>query len=291
MTDLTGRQIARNRETQDQPSFASHREQVMRLISEAAAGLAARGSTSSESDELPTITVIGAGNCQDIDLPALAGSFREIRLIDLDAVAVDAAVSQFTADVTSRIRILAPIDIAAPLMSFSEFDGFDAAQRSALLAALESSSLQNELPVSDVVVSTCLLSQLNDSASQIVAPASPGFLPFIQAVRRGHLVRLLSLTAAAGRALLITDLVSSDTVPDLARTLPADLPKLMLKCLQSGNFFSGLNPAVVQHDIQHIPGCLQLCASSRILQPWHWHLGPRTFAVYAVEMVRCSAND
>ncbi len=261
----------------------------MRLISEAAAGIAARGLTSPPSDKLPTITVIGAGNCQDIDLPALADSFREIRLIDLDAVAVDAAVSQLTADVISRIRIFAPIDIAAPLMSLSGFDGLDdAAQRSALLAALESSSLQNEVPVSDIVISTCLLSQLLDSASQIVAPDSPGFLPFIQAVRRGHLVRVLSLTAAAGRALLITDLVSSDTVPDLAQALSADLPKLMFRCLQSGNFFSGLNPAVVQHDIQHIPACLQLCASSRILPPWHWHLGPRSFAVYAVEMVRRS---
>ena len=227
--------------------------------------------------------MIGAGNCQDIDLPALAASFSEIRLIDSDVAAVDAAVSQLAADVTSRIRIFAPFDIAAPLMSLSVFDSHDTAQRSALLEALESSALQNEIPVSDVVVSTCLLSQLIDSASQI---ASPVLLPLIQAIRRGHLARLLSLTSAAGRALLITDLVSSDTVPDLAQTMPAELPKLMFRCLQSGNFFSGLNPAVVQHDIKHIPACVQLCRSSRILPPWHWHLGPRSFAVYAVEMVR-----
>ena len=283
MTDLTGRQIARNRETREQPSFASHREHVMRLISDAAAAVATRDSTRPQCDEFPTITLIGAGNCQDIDLPALAASFSEIRLIDIDVAAVDAAVSQLAADVTSRIRIFAPFDIAAPLMSLSVFDSHDTAQRSALLEALESSALQNEIPVSDVVVSTCLLSQLIDSASQI---ASPVLLPLIQAIRRGHLVRLLSLTHAAGRALLITDVVSSDTVPELAQTLPAELPKLMFRCLQSGNFFTGLNPAVVQHDLQHVSACVQLCASSRILPPWHWHLGPRSFAVYAVEMVR-----
>ena len=238
----------------------------MRLISDAASTIAAGDSTSHQSAELPTITMIGAGNCQDIDLPTLAASFREIRLIDIDAVAVDAAVSQFAADVTSRIRIFAPLDIAAPLMSLSAFDSHNAANHSALLAALES-SLQNEVPVSNVVVSTCLLSQLLDSASQIVPPKSPMFLPLIQAVRRGHLARLLCLTSAAGRALLISDLVSSDTVPDLSRTLPAELPNLMFRCLQSGNFFSGLNPAVVLHDIQHIPACIQLCASSRILPP------------------------
>lgn len=258
----------------------------MRLISDAAAGIAVRDSTSPHLDKLPTMTVVGAGNCQDIDLPALAAAFSEIRLIDIDAIALEAAVSQLTAIVRSQIRIFAPIDIAAPLMSLSASGGLDTAQRSAFLTAVASAEMPDGLPVSDVVVSTCLLSQLLDSASQIAPPESPGFLPLIQAVRRGHLLRLLSLTAAGGRTLLITDLVSSDTVPDLAKTLPAELPKLMSQCLQSGNFFSGLNPAVVQHDIQHIPACLQLCASSRILPPWHWHLGPRTFAVYAVEMSR-----
>ncbi|MEJ7592115.1 MAG: hypothetical protein WKF77_11235 [Planctomycetaceae bacterium] len=107
-----------------------------------------------------------------------------------------------------------------------------------------------------------------------------------QIIDNDRRVHLLRLTALAGGVLLITDLVSSDTVPDLAQTWPAELPKLMFRCLQSGNFFSGRNPAVVQHDIQHIPACLQLCASSHILPPWLWHLGPRSFAVYAVEMVR-----
>lgn len=286
MTDLTARQIARNRETQDQPSFASHREHVMRLISDAAAGISVRRSTSAQSDELPTITVIGAGNCQDIDLTALAVSFSEIRLIDIDAVAVASAVSRLPADVISQIRIFAPIDIAAPLMSVAAFGSLDPAQRAAFLTAVESAKTPDGLPLSDVVVSTCLLSQLLDSASQIAPPESPGYLPIIQAVRRGHLLRLLSLTVAGGRVLLITDLVSSDTVPELAKTLPAELPKLMFQCLQSGNFFSGLNPAVVQHDIQRMPACLELCESCRILPPWHWHLGPRSFAVYAVSIVR-----
>ena len=233
----------------------------MRLISDAATGIAARDSDRPQCDKHPTITVIGAGNCQDIDLPALAASFTEIRLIDIDAVAVNAAVSQLAADVTSRIRIFAPFDFAAPLMSLSVFDRHDTAQRSAFLNAVESSSLQNEIPVSDVVVSTCLLSQLIDSASQIASPVSPVFLPLIQAVRRGHLVRLLSLTHAAGRALLITDVVSSDTVPELARTLPAELPKLMFRCLQSGNFFSGLHPAVVQHAKRKMFGPKQVVPS------------------------------
>ena len=60
------------------------REHVMRLISDAATGIAARDSDRPQCDKHPTITVIGAGNCQDIDLPALAASFTEIRLIVID---------------------------------------------------------------------------------------------------------------------------------------------------------------------------------------------------------------
>ena len=208
----------------------------MRLILDAAAGTSVRRSTSAQSDEWPTMTVIGAGNCQDIDLTTLAVAFSEIRLIDIDAVAVACAVSRLPADVTSQIRIFAPIDIAAPLMSVAAFVSLDPAQRAAVLAAVESAEMPERLPVSDVVVSACLLSQLLDSASQIAPPESSDYLPLMQAVRRGHLLRLLSLTAPGGRVLLITDLVSSDTVQELAKTLSAELPKLMFQCLQSGNF-------------------------------------------------------
>jgi len=282
VTDLTDRQIARNRETHDQPSFASHRDRVMQLIAAAASRLRRR-----QPDQLPTITVLGAGNCQDLDLPALTTGFREVRLIDIDAAAVRQAVSQFQNPVTSRIRILTPIDLAAPLMSLGRHELDDREPDLSILQAIESSSLPEELPTSDVVVSTCLLSQLIDSASQVVRPESANFLPLIQAVRRGHLARMLQLTAASGRASLITDLVSSDTVPELKTTSPNDLPGLLHQCIQSGNFFSGLNPAVVQHDLQHLPALVELCASCRTSPPWRWTLGPRCFAVYAVEMVRC----
>ncbi|MDA1232855.1 MAG: hypothetical protein O2856_18965 [Planctomycetota bacterium] len=278
MNDLTGRQIARNRETQNQPSFASHREQVMRLIANAVSSI--------QQQEHLTITIAGAGNCQDVDLKKLAGLFSEIRLIDIDADAVRVAVSRHSHDVAARVQVFAPIDIAAPLMTGISLVQHQSEMSSEFLNAVESAIVPHELPTSDIVVSACLLSQLIDSASQIVPPDAPGFLSCIQAVRRGHLVRLLELTSVGGRTLLITDLVSADTVPNVATVSPEDLPQLMFQCLQTGNFFSGLSPAVMQHDLQNIPACVTRCASFQILPPWKWDLGSRSFAVYAVEMVR-----
>jgi len=140
VTDFTGIQIVRNRQTQDEPSFSAHREHLMRLISEAVAGLSGRASASPLSDERPTITVIGAGNCQDIDLLTLATSFREIRLVDIDAVAIDNAVSQLTPFVISRTRVFAPIGIAALLMSRQAFEQLHTSLHSAFLAELESAA-------------------------------------------------------------------------------------------------------------------------------------------------------
>ena len=257
----------------------------MRLIAAAATDVLSRRSDNASTDQL-TISIVGAGNCQDIDLNVLAELFTEVRLIDIDAAALNLAVSKFPPGVASRIRVFAPFDIAAPLLSDAALMESHSGSRAAFLSALETPSTVGKIPVSDVVVSACVLSQLIDTASQIVSPAAPEFLSLIQAVRRGHLARLLELTVAGGRTLLITDLVSSDTVPALNQTPASELPKLMFQCLQTGNFFSGLSPAVMQHDLQTIPAFVERCASFQILPPWPWQLGPRTFAVYAVDMWR-----
>ena len=291
VTDLSQIHIARNQQTRDQPSFAFHRAHVMRLIAAAASDILSRRSDSISHGHPLTISIAGAGNCQDIDIAVLAELFAEIRLIDIDAAAVNLVVSKCPPGIAARIRVFAPIDIAAPLLSNLAATELHSESSQAFLTALQSPSLSDEIPVSDVVVSACILSQLIDTALQIVLPEAPEFLPLIQAVRRGHLARLLELTVAGGRTLLITDLVSSDTVPALHQTPPVELPKLMFHCLQTGNFFSGLSPAVIQNDLQTIPTFAERCASFQIQPPWLWQLGNRSFAVYAVDMQRAARNE
>ena len=290
MTDLTQIHIARNQQTRDQPSFATHRAHVMRLIAAAAVDVLPRRPDDTSHIQQLTISIVGAGNCQDIDLNVLAELFTEIRLIDIDAAAVNLVVSKCPPGVAARIRVFTPIDIAAPLLSDAAAIMISSESRDAFLSALQTPSVIDKIPVSNVVVSACTLSQLIDTASQIVSPDAPEFLSLIQAVRRGHLTRLLDLTTAGGRALLITDFVSSDTVPALNQTSPTELAKLMFQCLQTGNFFSGLSPAVMQHDLQTITALVQRCASFQIQPPWQWQLGPRSFAVYAVDMLRPPAK-
>lgn len=263
----------------------------MRLIAAAASDVLSRRSDITSQGHQLTISIVGAGNCQDIDILVLAELFAEIRLIDIDDAAVNLVVSKCPPAVASQIRVFAPIDIAAPLLSDVASLQLHSESPNAFLTALQSPSPSGKIPVSDVVVSACILSQLIDTASQIVLPEAPEFLSLIQAVRRGHLARLLELTVTGGRTLLVTDLVSSDTVPALHQTPPAELAKLMFECLQTGNFFSGLSPAVMQNDLQTIPAFVQRCASFQVLPPWQWQLGNRSFAVYAVDMLRTVKNE
>jgi hypothetical protein len=64
----------------------------MRLIVNATTDVLSGRSNNDPHDGQLTISVIGAGNCQDIDSAVLSELFTEIRLIDIDAEAVNFVV-------------------------------------------------------------------------------------------------------------------------------------------------------------------------------------------------------
>ena len=143
-------------------------------------------------------------------------------------------------------------------------------------AAIESTS---------VVISTCVISQIINTISKFAGDAAALTVPLLQTVRRSHLHRMLELLAPGGVGILVSDFVSSDTVPQLASVSDSQMPGLIVQCLQTSNFFSGLHPGIVHQDAQ------ALAAKDQIHQiqmhpPWRWHLGPRAFAVFAVTFHR-----
>ena len=84
---------ALNRETADSwRTFADHRARVTALALEAGG---------------ETCAVLGAGNCNDLDLEALAQRHREIHLVDLDREAVTRARERQPPTVAERFRALA----------------------------------------------------------------------------------------------------------------------------------------------------------------------------------------
>ncbi len=138
-----------------------------------------------------------------------------------------------------------------------------------------------ELPTSfDVVASVCLLSQLIDGVVRRF-PNPQVSLPLLQAVRRRHLQLLLEHCCPGGTAILFSEVVSSDTCPELATVPDASLPDLLANLLAAQNFFTGLHPGIILHELQSKESLAQFVESIRPVAPWKWPFLYRTYAVTA----------
>jgi hypothetical protein len=263
-----------NAQTRVLQTYEQHRQKTMELVSLAAAELSGVAER--------TVSVLGAGNCMDLDLQQLATLFHKVTLLDVDRRAVESGVNAVESLQTSRVEILAPIDLAFPLATTqaAALSGTDSIAQ--FCKQLESPLATLSVAPADVVVSTCVLSQILSVLTNLVADKHPQFLSLIQAVRRGHLVRMLQLLKPGGRGILISDLVSSETTPSLSSIDSVSLPKLLAQALATGNFFSGLHPGIMLQDLETGLNIAPYIESPVMVAPWRWQMGPRTYAVYAI---------
>ena len=78
--------------------YASHRQQIEKLITPASPG--------------GRICVLGAGNCNDLDLSWLTKVYSQAHLIDLDADSLALAVERQRPSETGSICLWAPFDLS-----------------------------------------------------------------------------------------------------------------------------------------------------------------------------------
>jgi hypothetical protein len=275
MDDLTQEQQRRNRESViGWDSFAPHRDIVTRLILGAA------------RDSDGTLTVLGAGNCNDLDLNRLAEVFTTIRLVDVDAASVEEGViRQGLVPDSSPISICeAELSGMFPaLAALRETETSDEFQKVVRLA--ENAQPENLPEPAGVVISTGLITQLVEATIKAVGQAriaevdSPG-VQLIQAVRRRHLRLLSELTRSGGTAILVTEVVSSDTAPEICNTPVASLPLVLSSCLAAGNFFTGLHPGILYLELTSEKFTFDF-ESVQATPPWLWQFTARTYAVVA----------
>ncbi|QDV57145.1 hypothetical protein [Rosistilla oblonga] len=231
------------------------------------------------------LCVLGAGNCNDIDLPELADAYREVVLVDLDGDAMLRGVEKQFSGASSPQRSAKIKTVVGDLTGISELlsQAVDAPQNiDSIVAAIEARLQQPPDGLRterfDTVASVCLLSQLVHSVTETIG-AHAQLLSIVQAVRRQHLHLLRHLMQPGGRGILITDFVSSLTAPQLPHVPNDQLPQYVRQLLNQQNFFTGLNPAVLAHqmqtDSQFADGLQRLQSTA----PWIWDFGPRQYAV------------
>lgn len=235
---------------------SAHRERVTRLIVGVGGGTRRR------------LCILGAGNSNDIDLTAVASAFTETHLFDIDGAALERAVERCHPAHRNRVTLHAGIDLSTTALP-SQHSSFD------------------------LVVSACLLSQLIDTVASSVAPGDPSRTGAILAIRDAHLRLIFDLVAPGGTALLVSDLVSSDTASQLRHVgdESSDLLPLLLTFITAGNFFTGTNPFAIRALLTSDPALAPHVEHVTLQPPWLWRLShERVYLVYALSWRRMQSR-
>lgn len=279
MPDLRSIQAQRNAESRARwAEFAPHRRRVTDCLLDI--GRLSPSSSVVSGDDTsgpsPRLCVLGAGNCNDLDLSPLADIFREIHLLDIDADALSAAADRQDVAVRNRLTLHGGIDFSG----LHDCLALGESNPERLLHAIQTSPQPAILNGTfDVVASVCTLTQILEVVLDAFEPTHPLLLPLVQAIRLRHLSQLCSGLKPGGRGALITDVVSSVTCAELSAVADWQLPGLLQQLIVTRNFFTGVNPLILWQTLAS--GCDGRLAITDVkpLAPWTWNLGPRVYAV------------
>lgn len=265
--------------------YAEHRRRVTELL---------LGHCPEEEEALggdlptPRLCVLGAGNCNDLDLPQLLARFGEIHLVDLDGEALSAGVAAQHLDADSRVALHSGIDLTGLNARLSHWSHDQPPPPSEIEALLATTASATPLPLKwpfETVASVCLLSQLLEAVNLTLGETHSQYLPLVQAVRARHLRQAVSLCRPGGQLVLVTDFVSSDTCPELATVAEAQLPALAEQLVLAQNFFTGLNPFLLRQLFASDPWLAPRITQPRLFPPWRWHFPTRSYAVCAITAI------
>jgi hypothetical protein len=248
------------------------------------------------TQNLPTqmgrLCLLGAGNCNDVDLKQLRSFFSEIHLVDLDVEALQVGCQAQGMDEDTGIVYHGGIDVTGILPLIDGWRPDKPTPENLVTTALQVAARTNlfGLPAGtfDVVASTGLLTQLIDQLSLTLGTQHPRFVNLMTQVRMQHLLLMLELLKPKGISWLFTEIVSSLTCPELLTVAPADLMPLVTSCINQTNFFTGCNPAVINQLYQRDPVLKASVQNVFVSRPWLWKYIHRLYAVCAVGAIKRS---
>jgi hypothetical protein len=271
-------QAKANRSTRDHWTwFASHRAEIQKLV---LPGIGEPGGR---------LCVLGAGNCNDVDLQALAGAFREVHLVDIDREALAQAVARQGVAADRSVRLHGGLDltgIAELFASWEKRPPVEAEVREATARATGTVVPDVGGPF-DVVLSPCLLSQLVGYADVVLGRRLSCRRELLVAQRTRHLRTVSDLLAPGGTAVVVCDVASSTGHPELHDMHRDKLGDYLERLTYTDRGFDGLSPAAMRGALRSDPLIAPLLGPVQQVAPWLWRLGPkRAFLVYALRFRR-----
>jgi hypothetical protein len=250
--------------------FATHRERVTAVLS----GFASKSSS---------LCILGAGNLNDLELGDLLDLFRSVHLVDVDVDAVRVAVARRGFGGRKTCMVHGPIDLSGilhQLPAAATSDGTRIAQ--GLLATLERQRCSLPGGPFEVTVSTGVLTQLLQSVvDSALAPDDMSRVSLT--LRDKHLCDLMHLTQPGGTMILISDVVSTSTAPQLLEAADSELEEHLAALVAARNFFTGTNPYRIRGLLEQDPRFGSKFTDVRLLDPWLWAVtGDRQHLTYAI---------
>lgn len=279
---LAEEQARRNRAANDcWDLYAEHREHVMRhLLADV------------PPEQGGTLCVLGAGNCNDLDLARLSEFFDTIHLVDWDGAAIASGAARQLGASNRTIQLHGDVELTGVGDQLAALSSAAPASSADVAGCIEQASQASQFLLpdpADVVASVCTLSQLIETAIRCLGEQHPDTFALVQAVRQGHLHTIFELLKPGGRAVLITDFVSSETCPELIAADVAQLPSLVMNLIREHNFFTGVNPFAVAAAIHRDALLSGRIDRIEVSPPWKWQYPARTYAVTAIRFRRASS--
>ena len=271
---LVARQLRLNRETLDNwRLYRSHREAVADLICRPPQPASAR------------LCILGAGNCNDLDLARFSGRFAQVHLVDLDRQAMTKGVQRQSPLAPGRISLHGGIDLTGILKTLATWERYRPGRESIAHCMREAGAFAG-LPFPgrfQVAASMCLLSQIIDS---IVSVTGSGAVPreLVKTLRQRHLRLLAELLLPGGVGYLVTDFALERGGARPAREI---LPEPESAAGAPGDAFLGLNPRELRESVSNDAVLRNQVRHARVSPSWLWRQNPRrTLRVCAVSFQR-----
>jgi hypothetical protein len=236
-----------------------------------------------------TCALLGAGNCNDLDLQSLATRYRELHLLDLDGEALDRARARQPDPVARKLVLHPPLDLSGALHRLEDFKRRTLTP--AELGRLPQESAAGVLgavePRFDTVLSACLLSQIMHTCNRALGPQTAQLEIIACALVVAHLRLVAQLLRPGGTGVIVTDTVSSDSYA-LDELWGERAPLALLDHLeQTENFLSGTSPSFLRRILRTDELLRKTVNPPRLIEPWRWPLDDQlTLLAYALVFER-----
>lgn len=233
-----------------------------------------------------SLCILGAGNCNDVELDALLQHYRELHLVDLDRVALEHALDRVPESGRQRVHAHAPVDLSGMLPVLDRWQRFQLTPEDLIRhPETTAQALRKRLGADfDVVASACLITQMQLAVLQTLGESHRLFQAIRHTLSVTHLRTLAALTRPGGRVILASDLVANDhlALPDDASSTDAELKAVFDEAVRQGAAMHVAHPAVIGAMLRDDPILARELRPEPIRDVWLWQQGPaRRFLVYA----------